>query len=121
MACRPRAWPACTTYLRDMTAADGGRYLGAVSLVARDGVIVDVAAWGYRDLARTQPLKTDAIFRIYSMSKTVTAAAVLLLVEEGKIGLEDPVARFIPAFGAIRVLDHGVLRPPPAPSPCASC
>lgn len=102
-------------YLRDMTAADGGRYLGAVSLVARDGVIVDVAAWGYRDLARTQPLKTDAIFRIYSMSKTVTAAAVLLLVEEGKIGLEDPVARFIPAFGAIRVLDHGVLRPPAGP------
>lgn len=102
-------------YLRDMTAADGGRYLGAVSLVARDGVIVDVAAWGYRDLARTQPLKTDAIFRIYSMSKTVTAAAVMLMVEEGKIGLEDPVARFIPAFGAIRVLDHGVLRPPTGP------
>ena len=102
-------------YLREMTAADGGRYLGAVSLVARDGVVVDVAAWGYRDLARTQPLKPDAIFRIYSMSKTVTAAAVLLLVEEGKIGLEDPVARFIPAFGAIRVLDHGVLRPPTGP------
>lgn len=102
-------------YLRDMTAADGGRYLGVVSLVARDGVIVDVAAWGYRDLARTQPLKTDAIFRIYSMSKTVTAAAVMLLVEEGKIGLEDPVARFIPAFGAIRVFDDGVLRPPTGP------
>lgn len=102
-------------YLRDMTAPDHGRYLGAVSLVARDGVIVDVAAWGYRDLARTQPLKTDAIFRIYSMSKTITAAAVMLLVEEGKIGLEDPVARFIPAFNAIRVLDHGVLRPPSGP------
>jgi CubicO group peptidase (beta-lactamase class C family) len=94
-------------YLQAMTDAHSGRYLGAVSLIARDGVVVEVAAYGYRDLARTEPMKSDAIFRIYSMSKTVTAAAVMLLVEEGKIGLEDPVSRFIPAYANMRVYVSG--------------
>lgn len=102
-------------YLQDMTASGSGRYLGVVSLIARDGVIVDSAAYGYRDLATTEKLKADAIFRIYSMSKTVTAAAVLLLVEEGKIGLEDPVSRFIPAFKNMQVIEAGKSRPVASP------
>ncbi|MDB5961561.1 MAG: beta-lactamase [Massilia sp.] len=102
-------------YLEEMTAPAGARYLGAVSLIARDGVIVDVAAYGYRDIGRTEKLKSDAIFRIYSMSKTVTAAAVIMLVEEGKIGLEDPVARFIPQFKTMQVIDGGVARPAAGP------
>ena len=93
------------TFMRATIAR--GDYLGAVTLVARGGKIVDWQAYGQRDLARTQPLARDAIFRIYSMSKTVTAVAVLALMEEGKLGLEDPVATYLPVFGAMRVFDGG--------------
>jgi CubicO group peptidase (beta-lactamase class C family) len=86
---------------------DRGDYLGAVALVARDGKIVHWQAYGQRDLARTQPLARDAIFRIYSMSKTVTTVAVLALMEEGKLSLEDPVGKYLPAFGALRVFTGG--------------
>lgn len=80
-----------------------GAYLGAVALVARHGRIVHYRAYGHRDLARTQPMRSDAIFRIYSMSKTVTTVALLQLLEEGKLALDDPVANYLPAFGALRV------------------
>lgn len=94
-------------YLAAMTDPQQGRYLGAVSVIARDGKIVDVAAYGYRDMQRTERLKADAIFRIYSMSKSVTAAALMMLLEEGKLGLEDPVSRFIPQFASMRVYVSG--------------
>jgi CubicO group peptidase (beta-lactamase class C family) len=99
-------------YLREMTDPGSGRLLGAVSLIARNGVVVDVGAYGYRDLGRTQRMPPDAIFRIYSMSKTVTAAAVLMLMEEGKLGLDDPVARFIPQFANMRVYQSGSAHSP---------
>jgi CubicO group peptidase (beta-lactamase class C family) len=97
-------------FLQELTGPGG--YLGAVALVARNGKIVDYAAYGYRDLGRRDKLERDAIFRIYSMSKAVTAVAVLTLMEEGKLGLEDPVANYLPEFAGLRVFDSGTADSP---------
>jgi len=97
-------------YLRQATHADG--YLGAVSLVARNGRIVDWQAYGQRDLARSKPMSKDSIFRIYSMTKTVTSVAVMMLVEEGRITLEDPVSRYLPGFDKPQVLVGGSIDAP---------
>jgi CubicO group peptidase (beta-lactamase class C family) len=97
-------------FMRDL--AGPGGYLGAVTLVARNGRIVDWEAYGYRDLGRRHKMERDAIFRIYSMTKTVTAVAVLTLMEEGKLGLEDPVASYLPEFAQMRVFDGGTAEAP---------
>lgn len=97
-------------YLRKATAAGG--YLGGVSLVARNGRIVDWQAYGYRDLARRYPLRRDAIFRVYSMTKTVTSVAVMMLVEEGKLNLDDPLSRYLPGFETPQVLVGGTVDAP---------
>ena len=91
---------------------DGRGYLGAVTLVARHGKIVDWQAYGYRDIARTQPMRVDDIFRIYSMTKTVATVAVMMLVEEGKLTLDDPVSRYLPAFKDAKVLASGTVDAP---------
>lgn len=101
-------------YLQHATDADG--YLGGVSLIMRDGVIVDWQSYGYRDLSRSKPMRKDDIFRIYSMTKTVASAAVMMLVEEGRITLEDPLSRYLPGFDAPQVMvggsaDKPMLRP----------
>ena len=95
-------------------------YLGAVVLVLRNGKVVDYNAYGHRDLARSEPLQRDAIFRIYSMSKTVTAAAILMLMEEGKLLLDDPISKYLPEFAEARVFVAGTAavpetRPPKSP------
>ncbi|HJR72140.1 MAG TPA: serine hydrolase domain-containing protein [Luteimonas sp.] len=87
------------------TASDG--YLGGVTLIVRDGRIVDWRAYGQRDLARREPMKPDAIFRIYSMTKTVASVAVLTLVEEGRIALEDPISRYLPELSEMQVMEGG--------------
>lgn len=97
--------------LVDQNSGDRG-YLGAISLIARDGRIVDVHVHGYRDLARTAPLKRDAIFRIYSMTKPLTSVAVLQLMEQGKLGLDDPVARYLPEFSDLRLFTGGTADAP---------
>lgn len=97
-------------YLRQATDANG--YLGAVSLVARNGRIVDWQAYGDRDLAHGRPMTKDSIFRIYSMTKTVTSVAVMMLVEEGKLTLEDPLSRYLPGFDKPQVLVGGTAAAP---------
>lgn len=97
-------------FMRTATGADG--YLGGVTLLARDGRIVDWQAYGHRDLARRVPMRKDAIFRIYSMTKTVTSVAVMLLVEEGKLALDDPLSRHLPGFAAPQVLIGGSIDAP---------
>lgn len=92
-------------FMRGVT--DSGQYLGAVTLIARGGRIVDWQAFGYRDLARTSPLAPDAIFRIYSMTKTVTSVAALMLLEEGRFKLDDPIARYLPEFAHMQVFAGG--------------
>jgi CubicO group peptidase (beta-lactamase class C family) len=77
---------------------DEGRVAGIVTYVARNGRVVDLAAFGKADVEAGRPMQKDTIFRIASQTKAFTSVAIMMLVEEGKIGLADPVSRFIPAF-----------------------
>lgn len=86
---------------------DSGDYLGAVTVIARNGRIVDWRTYGYRDLAKKSSMAQDSIFRIYSMTKTITSAAVLILMEEGTLTLEDPVSKFMPEFADMKVFVGG--------------
>ncbi|GAB2965738.1 beta-lactamase family protein [Amycolatopsis acidiphila] len=88
---------------------DDGTLPGAVGLVAR-GDEVEVAAVGSVGLGETAPMARDSIFRIASITKCVTAAAVLMLVEDGQVALDDPVARWLPELAA-----PAVVRTPDAP------
>src|SRR4051812_35935814 len=71
---------------------------GVVTLVAREGKVVDVKAYGFQDVESKKPMRPDAIFRIASMSKPITSVAVMMLYEDGKLLLSDPVSKFIPSF-----------------------
>ena len=97
-------------FMRNATGDDG--YLGGVTLIARNGRIVDWRAHGFRDLARTQPMQRDSIFRIYSMTKTIASVAALVLVEEGKLALGDPVSKYLPEFSTSRVMTGGTASAP---------
>lgn len=77
---------------------DKGRIAGAVGLVMQDGEIAYEHAAGWADREAKQPMKTDVIFRIASQTKAITSTAILMLVEDGKINLEDPVSRWMPTF-----------------------
>jgi CubicO group peptidase (beta-lactamase class C family) len=77
---------------------DAKNFSGAVTLVARNGRIVHHEAHGLMDLDARKPMQKDAIFRIMSMTKPVVGVAVLMMMEEGKVRLTDPVSRFIPEF-----------------------
>ena len=80
-----------------------GRLAGAVTLLTRRGKTVHVGVHGVKDIRSGAPMTRDAIFRIYSMTKPVTGVAMLMLYEEGKWRLEDPVSRFIPEFAKLKV------------------
>ncbi|RYZ29726.1 MAG: class A beta-lactamase-related serine hydrolase [Chitinophagaceae bacterium] len=82
-----------------------GRTNGAVALLLRDGKIVYHKAFGFDDEEKKVPLRTDNIFRIASQTKAITSVAVMLLYEEGKLLLDDPVSRYIPEFAKPVVLD----------------
>lgn len=83
---------------------DDGKIPGAVALVARHGKVAFVTSVGYRDLAAKTPMTEDTIFAIASMSKPITCVAVMTLVEQGKLGLDDPVAKYLPELKDLRVL-----------------
>jgi CubicO group peptidase (beta-lactamase class C family) len=91
-------------------SVDAGDISGAVTLVARNGQIAHLEAFGYSELETRKPMRTDSIFRIASMTKPITATAIMMLVEDGSLRLSDPVSRFIPAFADIEV---GVARQQP--------
>ena len=102
---------------------DAGGIAGAVTLVARNGQVAFLDAQGVMDLTSKQPMQTDSMFRIASMSKPVAAFAILMLAEEGKVRLTDPVSKFIPSYANLEVGVQkspplGTAAPPrPAPSP----
>jgi CubicO group peptidase (beta-lactamase class C family) len=85
------------------TYVDSGRAAGFVTIVVRHGHVASLEAVGYQDVEAKTPMRTDAIFRIASMTKSLTAAGVMILVDEGKIGLLDPVEQYIPAYRGIKV------------------
>ncbi len=76
---------------------------GGVMVVMRDGKPVVFKAYGQRDIENAQPMRTDTIFRIASMTKALTSVAVMMLYEEGRFLLKDPVAKFLPAFANLQV------------------
>jgi CubicO group peptidase (beta-lactamase class C family) len=77
---------------------DGGSVAGVVAAVARHGKLVYLEALGRRDLAAGDAMPEDAIFRLYSMTRPITSAAVMILWEEGKFQLDDPISKFLPQF-----------------------
>ncbi len=80
-----------------------GQYPGAVILVARKGQMVYFESFGQLDPANGKPMTKDAIFRLYSMTKPYTSVAAMMLVEEGRLRLTDPVSKYIPAFAKLEV------------------
>jgi CubicO group peptidase (beta-lactamase class C family) len=82
---------------------DKKRTAGAVVLVARRGKIVQELSIGKMSAAGDQAMRPDAIFRIYSMTKPITSAAALILVDDGKLALDDPVSQYLPEFKGLRV------------------
>ncbi|MEW2400654.1 serine hydrolase domain-containing protein [Streptomyces sp. NPDC046862] len=86
---------------------DDGRLPGYLVSVARHGQVAHLTAYGHRDREAGLPVESDTIWRIYSMTKPVTSVAALMLVEEGLLGLDDPVSRYIPAFAEPRVYESG--------------
>jgi CubicO group peptidase (beta-lactamase class C family) len=81
---------------------DQQKISGAVTLVADDHHIIHLSAVGRRDLERNLPMRTDTIFWVASMTKLMTSAAIMMLSDEGKLSIDDPVAKFIPEFAALR-------------------
>ena len=82
---------------------DTGKAAGIVTLVARHGHVASISAVGYRDLESKAPMRADTLFRIKSMTKPMTGVAVMMLVEEGRLALVDPVERYLPEFHGQRV------------------
>ena len=108
----PRATPESvglsTEGLRRATIAlqahiDGGDIAGVVAAVARDGQLVYLEALGHRDLDARDPMPEDALFRQYSMTRPITSLAAMILWEEGKLALDDPISKYLPQFADQRV------------------
>src|SRR5207248_5080928 len=87
---------------------DGGYLPGMLTYVYRKGHLVHSGMCGQMDLERGKPMREDAIFRIYSMSKPITAVALMMLVEEGLIGLDDAVHSHIPTWQNLAVYASGM-------------
>jgi len=82
---------------------DRNQLPGVVTMVAKDGKVVEFDVAGKRDVESSAPLQKDSIFRIYSMSKPITGVAMMMLFEEGKWQLNDPVSKHIPEFANLKV------------------
>src|SRR5712672_4867561 len=93
-------------YIRNEIAT--GKIPGAVVLIQRHGHPVYFESFGVRDVESRLPMTADTIFRLYSMSKPITSVAAMMLVEDGKLGLDDAVSRYLPAFADVKV---GVQKP----------
>jgi CubicO group peptidase (beta-lactamase class C family) len=94
-----RIRPAMQAYV------DRGVYAGINTLIARRGKVVHAGEFGWRDKEAGAPMTADTIFRLYSMTKPIICTAMMTLLEEGRFRLIDPLARYIPAFGSVKVLE----------------
>ena len=105
--------PERTQRLMDVLRREvaSGRLPGAVAMVARKGQIALFEAVGQQDPATGTPMKTDSIFRIYSMTKPVVSVAVMMLVERGQLLLSDPVSRWMPEYAKQQVATANGLEP----------
>src|SRR6476646_9053346 len=80
-----------------------GKIAGAVLMIQQHAHPVYFKSFGVRDIENKRPMTADTIFRLYSMSKAVTSVAAMMLVEDGKLALDDPVSKYIPAFANLNV------------------
>jgi CubicO group peptidase (beta-lactamase class C family) len=101
-----------TGHLEDVRATmqafvNDGQYAGIATLIARHGQIVESRCYGQLDIAAHKPLRPDSLFRIYSLTKPITAAAALMLRDDGCFALDDPVAKWLPEFRKFRVARIG--------------
>jgi CubicO group peptidase (beta-lactamase class C family) len=99
---------------------DAGRFPGTQLLVYRRGKIVHATVQGFADLERKAPVKDDTIFRIYSMTKPITSVAFMMLVEQGRVAIDEPVHKYIPEWKNLGVFQAGthpafLTRPPSRP------
>ncbi len=84
---------------------------GGVVMIVRNGHVIMQQAYGKRDIAADKPMEKDTIVRIYSMTKAITTAAAMMLVEEGRIEIDEPVATYLPELAALGVVDGDSTRP----------
>lgn len=102
-------------YFEQLTSS--GERPGAITLILRNGRIADWRAYGLRDAENKLPMEKDTIVHIYSMTKPITSAAVMMLAEEGKLSLDDRVDKFIPEFKALKVYKGGTVERPELENP----
>src|SRR5258708_5108529 len=88
-------------YIRNEIAT--GKIPGAIMLIQQHGQPVYFENFGVRDVATQLPMTADTIFHLYSMSKPITSVTAMILVEDGKLSLDDPVSKYIPAFAEVKV------------------
>lgn len=91
---------------------DNGQLAGVITLLVRGGKIADFQTYGYRDVEKRLPMERDTICRVYSMSKIITCAATLVLFEEGKFNLDDPVTKYLPELTGMQVWTGGTQQSP---------
>jgi CubicO group peptidase (beta-lactamase class C family) len=99
---------------------DAGKLAGVLTLVARRGQIAYLEPQGHLEIERRRPVTRDAVFRIYSMTKPITSVGLMMLYEQGRFQLDDPVHRFIPSWKDLRVFvsgNHPVFKTAPAERP----
>src|SRR6202163_186701 len=87
--------------MKEFVAA--GKTAGVVTLVARHGHVASLEAVGYQDLETKTPMRTESIFRIASLTKPITCAGVMVLVDEGRVSLIDPVEKYLPEFKGLKL------------------
>lgn len=85
------------------SSVEEGRVIGCAAQVTQDGRTIFLEAFGDVDTEGSRPLRVDDVVRIYSMTKAITTTAAMMLMEDGRLGLDDPVSKYIPEFAEVRV------------------
>jgi len=88
---------------RMQSYVNDGKLAGIVMLIAREGKVAHAGVYGQMDIENSKAMRRDALFRIYSMTKPITGAALMTLYDEGRFGLDDPVAKYLPGFDQVKV------------------
>ena len=91
---------------------DDGKGIGCMAQITQGGKTIFLEARGDRNLDSDKDLSVDQIVRIYSMSKPITSAAVMQLVEQGRLGIDDPVSMYVPEFSKIKIFVDGKMKSP---------
>ena len=99
--------PAITERMEEFV--EEGQIAGAVTLVVHDGEVVLHGAVGKADIEADRPMRPDTLFAIASMTKPIAATAVMILVDEGKVSLDDPVSKYVPEFKETKLRDGTVI------------